>query len=245
MQWKLKFCGLLVLAIPAFSGFPLNRWDGWVVSGVSWAWAIYCIATHAALRAALGSRIYAQIVAVSTLVTLPVIFTGASLSYLLYLLRIGEQADPYQFGAHYLALCLTMLTVVPLALAMMALLPFHTFERQLLKRAEGVTRTEKKLLMAIRVFNHIVYDVIPNILEVIREELPHRRRSWPGPPAGSESAASRRFGAGGRRLAALLSVMIQIGVEGICAAVQYIPLWAVEISQLPERKKNRIRSKFI
>jgi hypothetical protein len=244
MQWKLKFFGLLVLAIPAFSGFPLSRWDGWVVPGVSWAWAAYCFVTHAALRTTLGWRIYTQIVAISTLVTLPVIFAGGSLSYLLYLLGIGEQADPYGFGAHYLSLGLTMLTVVPLALAMMALLPFHAFEHQLLKRVEGVTPTEKKLLMAIRVFNHIVHDVIPNILEVTREEHPHGHWFWTGPGAGSESAAGRRFGAGGRRFAALFSDMIQIGVEGICAAVQYIPLWAVELSQLPERKKNRTRSKL-
>jgi hypothetical protein len=244
MQWKPKFFGLLVLAVPAFSGFPLNRWDGWVVAGVSWSWAIYCFSIHAALRTAMGSRVYAQILAVSTLVTLPVIFSGGSLSYLLYLLGVGQQADPYGFGAHYLSLCLTMLSVVPLALAMMALLPFHSFERQLLKRTEGVTRTEKKLLMAIRVFNHIVYDVIPNILEVTREEHSHRQWSFPGPGEVSGYGAGRRIRLAGRRLAALLSDMIQIGVEGICAAVQYIPLWAVELSQLPERKKHRTRSKF-
>jgi hypothetical protein len=29
--------------------------------------------------------------------------------------------------------------------------------------------------------------------------------------------------------------MVTIGVDAICASVQYIPLWAVEIAQLPER----------
>jgi hypothetical protein len=33
--------------------------------------------------------------------------------------------------------------------------------------------------------------------------------------------------------------MIQLAVEGICASIQYIPLWAVEISQLPDRKMDK------
>jgi hypothetical protein len=242
MQWKLKFFGLLLLAIPALSGFPLNFWDGWVVSGISSAWAIYCLSTHVVLRTAMGARIYARVVAISALVILPVILSGASLSYLFYLLEIGKPSDPYGFGAHYLSLCLTMLTVVPLALSMMALLPFHAFEHQLLKHQEGVTRTEKKLLMAIRVFNHIVHDVIPNVLEVTREENLLGSGSRPQPAQGLQSAAFRRF-----KIASWLSVwlghLIQIGVEVICAAIQYIPLWAVELSRLPERKKQRTRSK--
>jgi hypothetical protein len=32
--------------------------------------------------------------------------------------------------------------------------------------------------------------------------------------------------------------MIQIGVEGICASIQYIPLWAIEISLLPGKRKS-------
>jgi hypothetical protein len=33
--------------------------------------------------------------------------------------------------------------------------------------------------------------------------------------------------------------MIQLAIESICASIQYIPLWAVEISQLPDKKRSK------
>jgi len=50
------------------------------------------------------------------------------------------------------------------------------------------------------------------------------------PLLGKLNLLARRFGA-------LIKDMTQVGVEGICASIQYIPLWAVEISQLPGRSK--------
>ena len=128
-----------------------------------------------------------------------------------------------------------MLGVIPLALALVASIPFERLEQGLLRRERGISRSEKYLLMFIRVFHHTVYFVIPNILEVMREEALLRRVSGsaPGPPG------DRRYRAWGRRLTAGL---IQVGVSGICAALRYIPLWAREIDDLPHRTSQRHRS---
>ena len=91
--------------------------------------------------------------------------------------------------------------------------------------------------MFLRVFSHIFYFVIPNILEVIREErvfpIIAGRRKIPG----VASLALRR------RLSIMIRILIQIGVEGICAAVRYVPLWANEISRLPGRTRITKKSK--
>jgi hypothetical protein len=90
--------------------------------------------------------------------------------------------------------------------------------------------------MFIRVFNHIVYFVIPNILEVMREEALLRTVT----ENASLPTGSRRLLSLGRRLTAGL---VQVGVSGICASLRFIPLWAREIDDLPRRKPKKIRSR--
>jgi hypothetical protein len=106
-----------------------------------------------------------------------------------------------------------------------------------LNTASGVSKIEKWLLMFLRVFNHIVFFVIPTIVETMREEAQYKR--WADSPMKSSTTGSLtgKIRLLGRRFLVLVKDMIQLGVEGICASIQYIPLWAVEISQLPARTK--------
>ena len=133
-------------------------------------------------------------------------------------------------GGHYVRLTLNMLSVIPLALSVVATIPFGRFEQHLLSNARGVTAWEKKLLMAVRVFNHIAFFVIPDLLEVLREERP---------------LASLRLNQAGARhkmaLQTLTAGLVQIGVAGICAALRFIPLWAREIADLPDRNVQHNR----
>jgi hypothetical protein len=91
--------------------------------------------------------------------------------------------------------------------------------------------------MFLRVFNHIVFFVIPTIVETMKEEAQYRR--WAESTLKSKStrsfAGSIRFFE--TKVTGLAREMVQVGVEGICASIQYIPLWAVEIAQLPNRSK--------
>jgi len=88
---------------------------------------------------------------------------------------------------------------------------------------------EKSALMFVRVFIHIIYFVIPDILEVLREERIFAEiTGWN--KSGSTKKPPLRI-----RFHALIRVLIQIGVEGICSAIRYVPLWAEEISRLPGR----------
>jgi hypothetical protein len=228
MNWKTKLAALAVLGIPAFTGYPLHAVPGEIVEGVRTVWVLYPLAIQLAVRALCGPRLWGITLAIAALVALPVVYAGASVSYLLALAGWGTAGGQAAFSAHYVTLCLTMLTVIPLALNIVAAIPFSAFERAMMRSESGVSKTQKMALMFLRVFNHIVFFVIPSTMEVVREEGRFARRSQP--PAGVRSR--------GGRLALFVGDLIQIGIEGICASIQYIPIWAVEISHLPEKKRR-------
>jgi hypothetical protein len=152
-------------------------------------------------------------------------------------LGLGYPAGPGEYSAHYVMLCITMLTVIPLALSLVAIIPFQDFEQGLLNTTRGVSKIEKWILMFLRVFNHIVFFVIPTIVETMKEEAQFKKWVDSSLKASSKTSMPENLKWLGRRACALIRDMTQVGVEGICASIQYIPLWAVEISQLPGRLK--------
>ena len=225
MSWRLKILLLLVAAVPAFTGYPLGRFTAEVVPGARAAWVFYAAGIHILVRAAVGARAYGTMLSIAAVVALPVVMTGGAVSCLLLVATGGGLAGIFVYSPHYVALCLTLLTVVPLALALVTVLPFGRFEQGLLSQAGGVGRVQKALLMAVRVFNHVAFSVIPGILEVIREErLFSRAPSHERPRRVGVTQATR----------SAVRAMVHVSVDAICSSVQYIPLWAVEIAQLPE-----------
>ncbi len=214
----IRWVVLAAAAVPAFSGVPLNRWPQSVVDGVPWSLSVYLIGVHLLLPPLLGRRIAANITAAAALITLPVVFGGAAVNALLALGGITAHAAA---ASHYVRLALTMLTVIPLALALIALIPFAELERRLVAGPGGVGLRQKKLLMALRMFQHIAFTVIPDTIEVLREERP---------TPGQDSPAGPKF---------VLHRLEQAAVAVICASLQPIALWACEIAALPGRRRGR------
>ncbi len=229
MNWRTRFLILAVVAVPAFTGYPVNQLNVPLIPGITQGWLGYFLTASTTILLVLGPRHFSNTVSIAALITLPVVFVGGSVSYLMLLAGFGHGGGQAGFSVHYVALCLTMLTVIPLALSLVAVIPFHEIEENLLAGEKGVSKSEKCLLMFLRVFNHIVYSVIPNIVDVMREE----DRFHIGANIAGDRRRSGQVQPGFR---ALIRTMVRIGVEGICAAVQFIPLWAVEISQLPDKK---------
>ena len=239
MHWKLKIILFLILSVPAFSGYPLNLIDSEIISGITKGWFVYFLIINSSILVVNGKRFFENTLAIAALISLPVVFFGAAISYMIYWLGLGYPGGPAEYSSHYLSLCITMLTVIPLALTMIAIIPFHEFEQNLLKSESGASKHQRFFLMFLRVFNHIIYSVIPNIIETLREERHYNQ--WAGRELMLESDLS--LSVNGRsirsKLKSLMREMIQLAVEGICASIQYIPLWAVEISQLTDRKKDK------
>jgi hypothetical protein len=226
LDWPLNFIVMLVVGLPAFIGFPLNVMKAEILAGIRWSWAAYFVVVHVAVLQLSGRRLYANIVAVAALITMPVVFFGAGIFWIAYYMGLGS-GDEVAAGSHYVQLCLTMLTVLPLALGLVSMVPFGRIERNLLVQPAGVTALQKKMLMAMRVFNHIAFFVLPNTLEVLREEQAADQFRHPWRQSGNDRILNRA---------------IHLAVEIICAALQYLPLWAYEIARLPE-PENKRRSK--
>ena len=231
MGWKSRLLILLILALPAFIGYPVRSFDTEIIAGVRLGWVLYALVIHAAILGLTGPGFAEKALTVAVLISGPVVFLGAAASYVI------QMGDAAAYSAHYVSLAVSMLTVIPLALALIALVPFHRFEQRLLAAPAGVSKSQKYALMFLRVFNHIVYSVIPGVLEVISEE--RRYRLWLDRQHARPNSVALWISVRRRWLAALIADMIQIGVEGICASIQYIPLWAFEISQLPGKSGSR------
>jgi hypothetical protein len=241
MEWRLKFALLLILSLPAFVGYPVVLFDAELIAGLTYGWICYFFIANTAILIINGGRYYANILAVTALVTIPVVFVGGFISYLIFLLGFGYTAGQIDYSPHYVSICITMLTVIPLALCLISIIPFQRFEQKLLQNKSGISKFEKSMIMFLRVFNHIVYFVIPNILETIREERQNKRQMQNGMRAQSDSSKKPKFRNLSVEWSLLIKNMIQLGVDSICASIQYIPLWAVEISQLPNKERNRKR----
>jgi hypothetical protein len=225
-----------VLAVPVFTGWPALPVAGEIVPGIAWAPAAWVPIVLAAVAILCGGAFLANTLAVTVLIVVPIVFVGGTVSWLLSLLGGAPLLlAGTRHASHYIGLALNMLAVVPLALALVAAIPFDRLEHRLLGNTGGIAAWERYLLMFVRVFHHTVYFVIPNLLEVMREEaLLPKVAPASGPSAG---AVSRR--AWPRRLTA---VMVQVAVSGICAALRFIPLWAREIDDLPRRSSRSNRS---
>ena len=239
MNWKLKFLFLVILAIPAFVGYPVTKFDAELLAGLSTGWIGYFLGVNGLILIIVGQAFWTNAVAIAALITLPMVYVGGTISYLIYLAGLGYESGQSAYSPHYLSLCVTMLTVIPLALSLIAVVPFHDFEHHLLQHDKGVSKMEKFFLMFLRVFNHIVYFVIPNIIETMREEGQYKRKVKNAVTGAAESSGDGLVRTLTLKITGLIRDMIQLGVEGICASIQYIPLWAVEISQLPGKKEAK------
>ena len=240
MNWLSKLLLLSILALPCFVGYPVTAFTAEIIDGVRLGWVVYALLIHLAILVLTGPGFAEKAVTIAVLISTPVIFLGAGISFLLLPDAVDAVRGPASYSAHYVSLWITMLTVVPLTLSMVALVPFHKFENTLLAKPDGVTRVQKYALMFLRVFNHIVYCVIPGILEVIQEERQYR--AWLDLQSGEHHSIVEKTKSRWQWFAAVLRDMIQLGVVGICASIQYIPLWAVEISSLPGKSKKAFPS---
>jgi len=233
MAWKAKLFILFFLALPSFTGYPMNQFNNDMIPGVSASLVSYFLIVHLLIPIIMGAGRYALILSVTALISIPIIFGGAGISYFIFLTGLGYASGTSAYSAHYVSLGINMLTVIPLSLSIVVVLPLHTLEFRLLQKQSGVSGAEKFLLMFLRVFNHIVYFVIPNILEVVSEERQLRR--CPSAQTRDKHDSKTKLNVQKLKWRVLLQTMIQLGVEGICASIQYIPLWAVEIALLPKK----------
>ncbi|MDJ0801308.1 MAG: hypothetical protein QNI97_00455 [Desulfobacterales bacterium] len=230
MSWQMRIVVLVLVGLPAFTGVSPLSLLGDVLPGVPWSAFVYAAVVNLTVLLIGGAAFATGALAVSALILLPVVLAGATITWGMSWFVSYPPEALGTYGAHYVRLALNMLAVIPLALGIVASIPFNRLEQYLLTDPRGVAAWEKKLLMAVRVFNHIAFFVIPGLLEVAREE-------WPYGPSRPETASS------GKRAGrwALITGLVQFAIAGICGALRFIPLWAREIADLPDRPPQQNR----
>jgi hypothetical protein len=214
MNWRLRLAILLCIGLPVLAGLPQRWLSGTPIAGLSRGMVGAFAAAHLFLPLLIGVPAWIRTLSAAALITVPVIAAGVMVSALFFLTGLSVEALA-AVSPHYLRLAVNMLTVIPLTLAMVATVPWNRLELRLLQKSEGVTGRQKAMLMTVRVFSHIFATVLPQTMEVLREE------------------------GRGRGAKALADQMAAVGVAGICAALRFIGLWAVEIGGLPKRKTGR------
>ena len=225
MKGRLAFVLLALTAVPALTGWPLDDLSTEVIQGLSWGWVLYGVWTHGILWSLCGGHVYGIIVSAAVWIALPVVFGGAAVSHLFNLLEI-QSRDRAVMGSHYIGLLITMLAVIPLALGIVALIPFRQIEARLLTQIHGLSLPQKAVVMLLRVFNHLLFFIMPQLLEAIREEQQMQNRA----PIGFKE-----------RVRQIVIQMIFLSVYAISSALHQIPMWAVEIARLPKKHQRRQR----
>jgi hypothetical protein len=226
----LKLVALFLFLVPSFTTYFADRIQGTAAPGISLWQLLYFFIVLLVVRILAGLPVLFFAISTVSFLALPVVFVG-SLIWVVKTLATGDIGQIYAQSKHYVSLLLNMLAVIPLAIAFISQIPFREYELHLFQRTGGVSLREKSLLMATRVINHILFTVIPNVLQVWREE--HRTKQPLLLHEVPEDIFVERAKRLKQRIIKSVMQMFDVGLASICFALEYIPLWALEIGALP------------
>jgi len=235
--WGLKLLILFLISLPNFTSWILNQFEQEILPGLSNTKIIYFLVVVLIILAINGKRVLFFGIAAASIISSAVVFSGSIISLFKKIINFSDFkfTDIFEYSPHYIARLITMLTVITLAIAIISTMPFPKYEKLLLQRMRGISMFEKTLLMAARVFNHVVFTVIPNILLVKKEEEMSRKTSFKA-REGVEDLVIDKGKKNIIKLSRFIFEFISIGVAGICGAIEFIPSWALEIANLPGKK---------
>lgn len=226
LKW-LQTMILLLAAVPAFTGLGLMLGPA-VLDGLHVSRLFYWLIISLAILLTRGRFLWLTANVIALAICIPVVVGGGLLALLLYTLNQSAWGLA-QIAAHYAILLVSMLSMIPLGISLVSLIPTAAIETRLLNNVQGITPGRKILLMAVRVFNHVVFTVMPEILQTVREELRFNGYLY--------RTRTRR---GKRRLfvKSALQKLMFVAITALCVSLKYIYFWAGEISALPDKKRK-------
>jgi len=224
---------LFLLMIPSFTNFFAARFPSAIIPGISHWQLFYFVVVLLAVRLIAGEPMFLFSVSTVSLLAVPVVFVGALVCFLKKL-ALGDVTDIWGKSSHYVSLLLNMLAVIPIAIAFMSQVPLRRYERYLFQKTTGVSPLEKALLMVSRVINHILFTVIPKVMQIWREE--HRKKEHLSLYELASDALLDDAKNVKRRIVRALTQMLDIGLASICFSLEYITLWTLEIANLPSKR---------
>lgn len=236
--WGIKLITLLIISIPSWNYFFINLISNEIFKGLSYGQLIYFLIVTISILILLGRKILSICHSIASIIVLSVVFFGSFISLVEAILTTSPEFVPTKildYSPHYISLFITMMTVVPLSLAIFSSIPFFQYEKKVLKKMEGMSIIRKIILISVRVFGHIIYNVIPKIILVKREEDSIIKST----DGIAEDIIFKKCEKTRGQLIILIRDYFQIGIVAIRSSIEYIPLWALEISHLPNKKEIR------
>jgi len=243
MHWKLIALLLVVLLMPSFIGFPITALNshfvfGWTdqlkATGPSDGKVLYMFTVLLFILILKGRRILGLGITAAALVSLSIVFAGGTVAFIKSKIGLCHAPGEYQYTPYYLERLINILAVVPVTIAIFMTIPFFKFETSILSSSRGVTLRRKALLMIVRVINHIRYSVITDVLSILREEKQNQDK-WGEVGSYFAEAVQKKDTTLSKALLRVLRTNLFIAASVIAASIEFIPLWAVEISSLPRK----------
>lgn len=235
--WGLKFFILLLFAVPSFNNYYLTRFSHEIITGLTAGQLYYFLIVNLIILFVLGRKMLYIGYAITSIIVISVVFFGSFITFIGMLIKYAfhiSQNRIFDYSSHYISLFINMVTVIPLSISIFSVIPFLQYERILLQKMKGVPLRKKIILIWTRVFSHIIHFVIPNILLVKKEERQTQKKYLPEEIA--EDIFLNKAKDSIRKCFRLLIEYYDIGITGIRMSVECIPLWALEISKLPNKK---------
>lgn len=233
--WRIKLVILLLVILPSFTTYFIKLFNSPMFSSTEipiW-YLIYIAITFIIVYLISGRKTLLIGIVTASLLAISVVFAGGLISYI----RAGFSSEAIPlYSQHYVIILLNTMAVVPISIALISAIPIQEYETNLLNSYKGVTSFEKKILIGTRIFNHIIYTVLPNIVLIWREEKNINKLTI-------EYVIEDTFL---RKLKKVLDIIKKKILEYsyllltlLINSIEFIPLWAIEINNLPSRKEVR------
>lgn len=229
MSKVILYCLLVTLPPLVVSGLPPQvaaAFEQQIVPGISRYQVIYMSTVYLLIANFLSGQFLAKTLTWVVALAFPMFFVTPSIIYLSRITGLSSATNNY--GPHYLDLIISMFIFIPLSIGLIALLrgPAKEYERHMILQYQGISLGRKRLLIGCRILVHLLFSVVPALVEVIREEkvLGRIRRS-----------SKIRID----ELRASAWLLLRIVCHAVCETLQYIPLWVSEIAALPTRGQSK------
>lgn len=227
--WKVLI--IVIFSIPCFYSCPPTALNIIILPGINLFNLLYMLLMFAVILFSGGIRRFFLSIKMATIVSISVVFIGSSIAFIRTLLLPSISKSINEYSPYYIALLINMYTVVPISLTIMSFIPVAKLENSIIQAKKEINIVKKALLMFLRVVNHILYQVIPTIMQIMNEEKSDRKSMFSRDVLVQE-ANSESLKMLFRNVRLLLVDIWDICVATICLSIEYIPIWAIEISKL-------------
>lgn len=231
--WQIKLLILLFGILPSFTTYFIELFNSPIFnsSDIPIWYLMYIIITFLIIYFVSGKKTLLIGIATASALAISVVFVGGFIAYT----RSGFSTEAIPlYSQHYIIILLNTMAVLPISIALISAIPIREYEFALLNKFYGVSGFEKNILIGTRIFNNIIYTVFPNIVLIRREENKSNELTI------EFVAEDAFFGKMSKVIEFIKRKILEyfyLLLTILINSIEFIPLWAIEISKLPSKKE--------